>query len=107
MAKEDYAELLGNAWAQHRLGNQDAAIQGFQQILKSAPNQIDALFGLGLAQRNAGQREAAAATFKKCAEQIDNVLVENPHEDRYEMLKRMVNQRLHEMDVQVNSSTRK
>lgn len=99
MANEDYAELLGNAWAAHRLGNQDAAINGFQQILKTSPNQIDALFGLGLAQRNAGQREAAAATFKKCEEQVDSILAENPHEDRYMMLKRMIGQRLHEMNT--------
>ena len=107
MAKEDYAELLGTAWAAHRLGNQDAAITSFQQILKSSPNQIDALYGLGLAQRNIGQWEAAAASFKKCGELVDNVLAENPHEDRYMMLKRMVSQRLSEMDLQVNSSTRK
>jgi tetratricopeptide (TPR) repeat protein len=106
MAKNEYAEQLGRAWTHHRQGRHDAAISEFQDLLREAPNQVDALFGLGLAQRGAKQHDAAAATFGKCLEAVERQLQEQP-DDRYAMMRRLVQQRLAELKTQVDSHTKR
>jgi hypothetical protein len=98
MAKnQEYAEQLGRAWGLHRQGQNDAAIREFSGLLQTATNNIDALYGLGLSQRSAGQLEAAQATFERCLVQIGDTLQTHPGEDRYEMLQKMVRQRIDEL----------
>lgn len=96
----DTAQLenqIAQAWAQHRQGNHDAAVKAFSQVVSTAPDNIDALFGLGLAQRANHQTDAALETFERCRALIAAQLEANPGEDRYEMLTRMINQRLAEL----------
>ena len=98
MAKnQEYAEQLGRAWALHRKGQNDDAIREFNGLLQTSANNMDALYGLGLAQRSSGKIEAAQDSFAKCATAIDSALQEHPHEDRYQMLERMAKQRIDEL----------
>ena len=98
MAKnQEYAEQLGRAWALHRKGQNDGAITEFNSLLQLSANNIDALYGLGLAQRSGHQLEAAQATFEKCLAQIDALNKSQPREDRYQMLQKMARQRLDEL----------
>jgi tetratricopeptide (TPR) repeat protein len=97
MANQDYADHLARAWSLHRQGQHDAAVHEFQSLLELSRNNMDALYGLGLAQRSTGQIEAAHETFEKCLEHIDAALREQPGEDRYEMLEKMIKQRLAEL----------
>ncbi len=98
MAKnQEYAEQLGRAWALHRQGQNDSAIHEFSGLLQTSANNIDALYGLALAQRSSGQTEAAQTTFERCLAQINEALTTHPNEDRYEMLEKMTRQRLDEL----------
>jgi len=97
MANSDYAVQLGRAWALHREGRNELAIDEFNQILREAPNHIDALYGLALAQRGAQMQDAAKQTFERCLALVNKALEENPGEDRYEMLQRFIQQRLEEL----------
>lgn len=98
MAKnQEYAEQLGRAWALHRQGQNDAAAGEFSALLQSSANNMDALYGLGLSQRSAGQIQAAQSSFEKCLAQVEGALAEHPEEDRYQMLQKMTSQRLGEL----------
>lgn len=69
----------------------------FNAILNRDVNHIDALFGLALAQRSSGQKELARENFQKAAALVSAALDQNPGEDRYEMLGRIIEQRLEEL----------
>ncbi len=97
MANQEYAEQLARAWSLHRQGQNEGAIREFSALLQVSNNNIDALYGLGLAQRSAGQIETAQATLERCVAQIVAALKEHPTVDRYEMLKKMTHQRLAEV----------
>ncbi|MFN8529963.1 MAG: tetratricopeptide repeat protein [Anaerolineae bacterium] len=97
-ANKDYAAQLGRAWAYHRQGNNDGAIQEFTAVLNSDGSNLDALYGLGLAQRASGKSSLAVETFGKLRGLVATSLQENPGTDRFEMLERMVNQRLAELE---------
>ncbi|MFN8448577.1 MAG: tetratricopeptide repeat protein [Anaerolineae bacterium] len=98
MAKnQEYAEQLGRAWALHRQGQNDAAIHEFSSLLQTSANNVDALYGLALAQRSGGQIEAAQVTFERCLTQIGEAIQSHPREDRYQMLQKMTRQRIDEL----------
>ena len=97
MADQEFGEQLGSAWALHRQGHNESAIREFSSLLQVSNDNIDALYGIALAQRSAGELEEAKTTFARCLVQIDEALKANPGEDRYEMLKKMVTQRLAEL----------
>ena len=98
MAKnQDYAQQLGSAWALHRKGQNDDAIREFSSLLQLSANNMDALYGLGLAQRSSGKLDDARTSFSRCVEAIGTALKEQPREDRYQMLNRMAKQRLDEL----------
>jgi len=99
MANQDYAEHLARAWALHRQGQNEAAIREFNGLLLISKDNMDALYGLGLAQRSAGDLEVAAETLERCVGQIQAALADHPNEDRYEMLEKMAKQRLAELTV--------
>jgi Tfp pilus assembly protein PilF len=97
MTTDIYADQLGQAWAALRQNKPRDAATGFEQILKADSNHIDAIYGLGLAHRESGQIETARTTFQKAAELVHTALAAQPGEDRFEMLQRMVQQRLNEL----------
>ena len=103
-------ERIGEAWNQHRTNNNPAAIEIFQEILSSQPKNIDALYGLGLAQRANGENGAAVASFQQALKFAEEGLHENTsmlegagnnldtdQDDRFMMLIRMTKQRLAEL----------
>jgi hypothetical protein len=97
MANSDYAVQLGRAWALHREGRNELAIDEYNQMLREAPHHIDALYGLALAQRSAHMHDAARQTFEECLVLVNEALEQHPNEDRYEMLQRLIQQRLAEL----------
>jgi tetratricopeptide (TPR) repeat protein len=115
MATMQVEERVGEAWKQHRMGNNPAAIEIFEEILKKRPDHLDALYGLGLARRANGEIAWATEAFKKALvlatealnseekiSKIDGSLSGNElnkyDDDRYMMLSRMIKQRLAELD---------
>lgn len=99
---------IGDAWNLHRQGNNSEAIRGFEAAVKSAPNDVDAYYGLGLAQRANKQYDQAVQSFQTALDLAKTTLeklrseskVENSltttNDDRYMMLIRMLGQRLEE-----------
>lgn len=110
------AERIGAAWRLHRNGDNSGAARMFQDIIAVAPESVDALYGLGLAQKAQGDNSAAAESFKQAlsiAEQAltavqhtsqaeghhgDNDLESN-FDDRYMMLTRMLSQRIEDVSA--------
>lgn len=100
-------QRIADAWKQHRLGSNDDAIRGFREVLNSNPGDLDALYGLGLAQRANGNRDESIETFNKALsisqEGIDinsgNNNLNTTEDDRFMMLHQMISQRLEELDV--------
>ncbi len=97
MREDQFAAQLGQAWAALRQGDKSGAERGFEQILRSDAGHLDALYGLALTQAEQGQRESARKTYEKCLELTRAALAANPGTDRYAMLVRMIQQRLHEL----------
>jgi Tfp pilus assembly protein PilF len=94
MAQQDtFASQLGQAWGQLRNNNRRDAQAGFQQILQSDANHVDALYGLALAQMVDGQHQAARGNFERCLELVKK----NITGDRQLLLLRMIQQRMHEL----------
>ncbi len=116
----DYTEVkkqLGEGWKLHRSKNNDKAVQVFKQLvsqLEANTNStqdlmhlLDANYGLGLAQRAIGDRDAAVKAFEAALALAERGYSGHLHEghsnikttddDRFLMLKRMVTQRLAEM----------
>ena len=106
------SELVSQAWHHQRNGNTDTAIAEFEKIVNQHPRDIDAIYGLGLSQKTAGQHEAALKSFKTALELVeenknsyeatrdpsqDGENVRTPEDDRFQMLSRMVQQRLAEL----------
>ena len=89
--------LIGRAWAYHRDGRNDAALTEFEQVVRQDPNNVDAVYGLGLVQRSLGRTERAFQSFEKAQELVQMKIAETPGQDRWEMLTRLINQRLEEL----------
>ncbi len=91
---------LGHAWALHREGRNEQALAEFDRILREAPNDIDANFGLGLTQRALGRFDQAIEAFQKTKQLIlkstQEIGGENRIEDRWAMLLKMCDQRIAE-----------
>lgn len=109
-------ERVGEAWKQHRMGNNENAIDIFRDILNKRPGHLDALYGLGLAQRANGDADGAVESFNKALQlakealtAIDKTSVIDGHsgsndldtyeDDRFLMLQKMISQRLEELNV--------
>jgi tetratricopeptide (TPR) repeat protein len=99
MATNEYAEKLGHAWTLHRTNHNEQAIDEFNQIVRGASEDIDALYGLALSQRTEHLPDAAKQSFERCLALVNQALAENPGRDRYQMLQRFIHQRLAEMGV--------
>ncbi len=112
MSVDDLAAQVGTAWGHQRDGDPTTAIQEFEKILKQDSNNIDALYGLGLAQRAAGQKDAAIQSFQRSLDLVLEYTTKREEEDakstsarrtpntseddRYMMLRRMLLQRIDE-----------
>lgn len=86
---------LGQAWHAHVVGRDDSAVEEFRKLAEKSPNDVDVLYGFGLALRGAGQKEEALAVFNRLLEILQSVNPESDDEaNRLEMLTRMVNQQI-------------
>jgi Flp pilus assembly protein TadD len=54
---------IGDAWRAHRQGQHETAVTSFRQVLAQDPNNVDALYGLGLVQKTIGDNAHARETF--------------------------------------------
>jgi tetratricopeptide (TPR) repeat protein len=90
-------KMIAEAWKSHRQGFHDKATEEFKQILQQNPDHADALYGLGLAQKAAGNNQAAIEAFTQLEEKIANLSREEKetgHPGQYFMLANMVQQQL-------------
>lgn len=108
MAQESLSAEIGRAWRMERDGDTAGAIAEFERILKKDSSSIDGLYGMGMAQRRAGNKSAAEQAFSKALELV-NAAIEKRNaarglhetatleDDRNNMLARMIRQRLNEL----------
>lgn len=94
MNDQSFAAQLAKAWQLHQSGDQDAAIREFNTILAQSAEHIDAFYGRGLSELRAGKIGDARASFKQALVLTEAQLAKNPKVDRYQMLVRMIQQRL-------------
>jgi lipopolysaccharide biosynthesis regulator YciM len=99
MSQDEFSAKVGSAWAVHRQGDQNKAISEFSTLVRQQPSSYDALYGLGLAQRSAGRKDDAIKSFQECQTLVNKALADHPGEDKFEILQRMVSQRLAELGV--------
>ncbi len=85
---------LGQAWRSYVSGRAEVALNEFQKIAATSPEDLDALYGLGLAQKGAGKKAEAEATFQKLAELLAAEPGDEDDRNRIEMLRRMVKQQI-------------
>jgi tetratricopeptide (TPR) repeat protein len=106
----EVSTLIGAGWAAHRNGQNDEALKQFESALAMDNENIDAYYGIGLAERARGRLPEATAAFEKSL-QLTRLKVEMsqpetglsavdvPDIDRYMMLIRMIGQRLAEIQA--------
>jgi tetratricopeptide (TPR) repeat protein len=103
-----------NAWRLQREHQASSAVSEYEKILSQDANNIDALYGIGLALRDSGKKQEAITQFQKVLELVDSAaltrrpvstvedeirIANTPEDDRYMMLSRMIKQRLSELKV--------
>lgn len=107
----DVTALITQAWRYQREGRANAAVAEYERILKQDANDIDALYGMGLAQRDDHQNAKAVESFRRAQELVEaaasarrpvssgeeRIAANTPEDDRYMMLGRMIKQRLAEL----------
>ncbi len=119
MGNETIAAQVGRAWRYQREGQADSAVKEFEKILRQDPDDIDANYGMGLAQRSAGHPQAAVEYFQHALDIVDTkdtagriardaaandfqterIKPNTAEDDRYMMLTRMLKQRLAETNA--------
>ena len=107
---------LAEAWVLLRRDRADEAASAFESIVQKESDNVDALYGKGLALRAAGKADAAVEVFQKALQLSRKMLaevrsqygvsdtsssLETSEDDRYMMLDRMICQRLAELGVEV------
>ena len=114
MASMASVEKVGQAWRLHRDGDNDGAIRMFESLVAANPENVDALYGLGLAHKATGDNAAAASAFGQALGMTESALAAvktTSHtegnlgdndlgtniDDRYMMLTRMLSQRLEDV----------
>lgn len=100
-------QQVATAWGQLRADRNNDAIKEMENVLKTAPNDVDALYGMGLALRKLGRKDEALAMFEKAlkfAKELSTSNIEGQEaagdklqiqgqNTRYLMLTRMLQQR--------------
>jgi tetratricopeptide (TPR) repeat protein len=121
---QEVAARIGEAWQLHREGRSEDAVVEFERILRDNPDNVDAYYGLGLAQRSTNRHSAAKSSFEQALILIDkseaarrtNAAAEGWHDDvsgwnderdtsfdHFLMMKRMIGQRLSEVSAQLGT----
>lgn len=99
MTEQSNPELL-DAWRLHQSGDNDNAIERFNRIVSSDPQNLDALNGLGLSQKAVGDHLGARVTFRKMMEVLERKKDDDPErETRYLMEIRMIQQQIDMLDI--------
>jgi tetratricopeptide (TPR) repeat protein len=122
---QEVAARIGEAWQMHREGRSEDAVVEFERIIRDNPDNVDAYYGLGLAQRSTNRHSAAKSSFEQALILIDkaeaarrtNAAAEGRHDDaagwnderdtsfdHFLMMKRMIGQRLNEVSAQLGTS---
>ena len=108
------AERSAKLGACHRDGDDSGRNRMFKSIIAANPANVDAHYGLGLAQKALGDNEAAAKSFQAALDNTEQALsavqtashvegqlgdndLDSNFDDRYMMLTRMLNQRLEDV----------
>jgi tetratricopeptide (TPR) repeat protein len=122
MSEINISARIAQAWAYHRAERNNDAQREFEAILHNAPDDIDALYGMGLTLRAAGQKDEAIELFQKAYDLtqdalhnevqdvetnqglVEDTLVVAGQNPRYMMLTRMLRQRLAELGAAPKSS---
>lgn len=114
-ARRERQKLVGKAWEQHRQSQNIDAIRAFEDVLSLKPNDVDALYGKGLAQRASGDKSGATKSFQVAYDYVTKTTdalqkariiedgsnnLKTTEDDRYMMLARMCRQRLDELGAQ-------
>lgn len=95
MNEKEIDVKIGEAWKAHHKGEQQKAITQFKELVAQAPDNVDALWGLGLSYRKAGDLESALDAFERARSLVKAQLDENPAEyGRLFMLNRMLSQQI-------------
>lgn len=114
---------VGQAWANLRSGQSDQAVSLFDGIIQNNPQNVDAYYGLGLAQKALGNKQRSIEAFQQAYDLAQDHLAElrkeesqesgprlgvannlkSVEDDRYMMLIRMLSQRLQEQGVTVSA----
>lgn len=119
MSRLHSAERVGEAWRMHRDGNNDGAIALFSEIIETAPDSVDARYGLGLSYKANGDTARAAEAFQTAldlAQQALNAVnttsgadghhgtndLNTNEDDRFMMLSRMLKQRIDDVSSSVS-----
>jgi tetratricopeptide (TPR) repeat protein len=112
MANESLKTQIAQAWRYQREGRADAAVAEFERILKMDTTNVDANYGMALAQRALKRTDEAIKYFRLALELVqknapassgpvnagERRRANTPEDDRYMMLVRMINQRLAELN---------
>jgi len=115
------SERVGEAWRLHRDGNNDQAIKIFKEIIHTAPENVDAHYGLGLAYKASNDMASSADAFQKAlgfSEKAFNATkttseaeghhgandLDSSEDDRYMMLSKMLKQRLEDVGISDSAS---
>ncbi len=125
MSNDTIVTQIGRAWGYLREGQPDTAIKEFEKILQQEPDNIDANYGMGLAQRTTGHLQNAIKHFQHGLEIVDlndsagrvareaaandfqteRIKPNTAEDDRLMMLTRMLKQRLDETNSLLPAST--
>lgn len=98
--RQDIDIKIGEAWKAHYDGQQQVAIERFEELLQEVPEHIDAHWGLGLSYRNAGDKARALEAFRRVKELIAAQLeLEAGEPGRYFMLNRMATQQIDQIEA--------
>jgi Flp pilus assembly protein TadD len=96
--QDELGAKIGDAWKSHAEGQNETAIVKFKEITEKVPGHIDALWGLGLSYRNAGDTANALQVFGEVKELVAAELRGEPEEyERFLMLRRMVDQQINQI----------
>jgi tetratricopeptide (TPR) repeat protein len=121
MTNQEIERLIGEAWRAHRTNDNQSSAKAFRELLKEMQKMsnseenlhqlVDIYYGLGLAERGAGNRNEAIEAFRKSYTLANDTLkmvspdginnLQDEEDDRFMMLGTMVKQRLAEMDATV------
>jgi hypothetical protein len=98
MADSQLDSAVSEAWKAHREGRHDVAIQDFRAILDQDAQHMDALYGLGLAQKAVDDKLGAKVSFGKLRDLLQRIIDEGESTDGNRMQLNMVNQRLKNLE---------